>query len=89
MMGWTDSCLFTEAKVEFVPDIGEERLEHLKKMSELKSLMPDLEFQYYKRLNVSVICLYLGRLKVIKIEYDASYPNQNQIINKHPVCIHM
>ena len=36
-----------------MPDIGEERLEHLKKMAELKTLMPDLEFQYYSQLNVS------------------------------------
>ena len=33
-----------------MPDIGEERLEHLRKMTELKTLMPDLEFEYYRSL---------------------------------------
>ena len=33
-----------------VPDVGEERLEHMKKMNELKTLMPDAEFDYYSRL---------------------------------------
>ena len=41
-----------EERVEIkpVPDVGEERLEHMKKMNELKTLMPDAEFNYYSRL---------------------------------------
>ncbi|XP_052813336.1 myosin-IIIb-like isoform X3 [Mya arenaria] len=33
------------------PDLGEERLEHLRKMKQLKSLLPDQEQDYYNRLN--------------------------------------
>ena len=42
-----------EERVEIkpvVPDVGEERLEHMKKMNEFKTLMPDAEFDYYSRL---------------------------------------
>lgn len=42
------------AKQPFVssatPDVGEERLEHMKKMRELKTLLPDVEMQYYRNL---------------------------------------
>ncbi|XP_053386580.1 myosin-IIIb-like isoform X4 [Mercenaria mercenaria] len=33
------------------PDVGEERLEHMKKMGQLKTLMPTKENAYYDRLN--------------------------------------
>ena len=36
--------------VDRKPEVGEERLEHMKKMSELKTLMPDTESQYYNKL---------------------------------------
>ena len=44
-----------EVEKKPVPDVGEERLEHMKKMNELKTLMPETEFEYYRRL-VSESC---------------------------------
>ena len=36
--------------VEKKPQVSEERIEHMKKMSELKTLMPETETTYYNRL---------------------------------------
>lgn len=39
------------AKVEKLPpDVGEERLDHMKKMKELKPVMPTLETNYYDQV---------------------------------------
>ena len=37
-------------EIKPVPDVGEERLEHMKKMNELKKFMPDAEYDYDSRL---------------------------------------
>lgn len=37
------------------PDVGEERLDHMKKMRELKTLLPDLEMQYYRNLVSKIV----------------------------------
>ena len=45
-------------ETRLVPDVGEERLEHMRKMNELKTLMPEREFEYYSRL-VSIIMMQI------------------------------
>lgn len=40
------------------PDVGEERLEHMKKMKELKTLLPDLEMEYYRNLVGRIVSVH-------------------------------